>query len=79
MNKIKIKFNLKDELFFLRENKVSVGKVINIQFQESEKEVTMKYTMIAEVLEGRFAGDNETFIIFENKLFKTKANLLKSL
>jgi hypothetical protein len=77
--KIDIKFKLGDTVSFIRDNEVGQGEIVSTNYVNSINETFTKYTISREVTTGRFQGGRETFSILEERLFKTKAALIKSL
>jgi hypothetical protein len=76
--KIDIKFKLGDNVFFIKDNELGQGEVVSTNYVNGVEEFT-RYTVSREVTEGRWAGGRDTFGILEEKLFRTKASLIKSL
>jgi len=76
--KIDIKYKLGDNVFFIKDDELGQGKVVSINYVNGVEEFT-RYTIAREATSGRFQGVRDTFAIFEEKLFGTKAALIKSL
>lgn len=72
---IKTKYNIKDEVAWLEDNKVHAGEITAIHFHQwKNSSVTIEYTVEEAVLD-----ESGVRVVYEKNLFSSKEELLKSL